>query len=64
MPAVAKFRELAIDLLMVGLPEKADRGIERLGELVARHRMFGQTCEDCVTQGHRPALLVDLPQHA
>ena len=54
--AVAQLGELAIDLLMVGLPEKADRGIERLGELIARHRMFRQACEDCVSkrQGRFP----------
>src|SRR5258708_29198353 len=37
---------------MVGLPEETDRGIERLGELIARHRPFRQACEDRVTKGH------------
>src|SRR5579862_4033638 len=53
MAALAQLGELAIDLLMVGLPEKADRGIERLGELIARHRPFGQAGEDGVGKGQR-----------
>ena len=54
---VAQLGELAIDLLMVGLPEKADRGIERLGELIARHRTFGQAGEDGVSEGQGSIVL-------
>lgn len=53
MAALAQPGELAIDLLMVGLPKKADRGIERLGELIARHGMFRQAGEDGVSKGQR-----------
>jgi hypothetical protein len=52
MAAVAQLREFALDLLVVGFPEKPDRGIERLGELIARHRTFGQASQDCVTERH------------
>src|SRR5436853_1837760 len=48
----AKPREFAINLLMVGLPKETDRGVERLGEFITRHRTFRQTCEDCVTKCH------------
>jgi hypothetical protein len=49
MAAVAQLRQLAVDLLVVGLPEEADRGVEGLGELVARHRPFGQAGKDRVS---------------
>jgi len=50
MAAIAKFRQLAIDLLMVGLPEEPDRRIEGLGELIARHRTFGQAGKDRIAK--------------
>jgi hypothetical protein len=37
---------------MVGFPEKTDRGIERLGEFIARHRPFRQAGQDGVRKGH------------
>ena len=48
--AVAVLREFAIDLLVVGLPEEPDRGVERLCELIARHRPLRQAGKDCVTE--------------
>src|SRR4029453_630195 len=50
MAAVAKAGELAINLLVVGLPEESNRRIEGLGELVARHRTFGEAGKDRVTK--------------
>src|ERR1700732_2878884 len=55
MAAVAQLRQLAVDLLVVGLPEKADRGVKSLGELIARHRPFGQAGEDRVSKRHEQA---------
>jgi hypothetical protein len=48
--AVAKFCQFAINLLVVSLPEESNGVVERLGELVARHRTFGQAGEDRVTK--------------
>src|SRR4051812_23645663 len=50
MAAVAQPRQLAVDLLMVGLPEEPDRRVERLGEFIARHRAVRQACQDRVTE--------------
>ena len=58
--AVAKPRQLAIDLLVVGLPEEPDRRIEGLGELIARHRTFRQACKDSVAKRHSRRLLLSL----
>src|ERR1700731_845928 len=52
MAAVAQLAQLAVDLLVVGLPEKTDRGVKSLGELIARHRPFGQAGEDRVSKRH------------
>ena len=51
MAALAQLGELAINLLMVGFPKKADRGVERLGELIARHGVFRQAGENGVSKG-------------
>ena len=56
MAAVAKPCQFAINLLVVGLPEESDRGVERLGELIARHRTFGQAGKDRVTKRHDAGL--------
>src|SRR5436853_4978259 len=56
MAAVAQIRQLAVNLMVVGLPEEADRGVEGLGELIARHRPFGQARKDRVTQRHANTL--------
>src|SRR5689334_9493268 len=58
MAAVAQLRQLAINLLVVGLPEETDRGIEGLGELIARHRPLGQAGEDRVGKRHGGVSLV------
>ena len=52
MAAVAKFGEFPINLLVVSLPEKSNGVVERLGELIARHRTFGQAGKDRVTKRH------------
>src|SRR6201996_8703701 len=52
MAAVAQLRQLAVDLLVIGLPEEADGGVEGLGELIARHRTFRQASEDRVAERH------------
>jgi hypothetical protein len=41
---------------MVRFPEEADRRIERLGELIARHRTFRQAGEDGITKGQNASL--------
>jgi hypothetical protein len=41
-------------LLVIGLPEKADRGVECLGELVTRHWTLSQAREDGVGEGQGP----------
>src|SRR4029434_10139020 len=56
MAAVAKFCQFPINLLVVGLPEESNGVIERLGELVARHRTFGQAGKDRVTKRHDAGL--------
>jgi hypothetical protein len=50
--AVAKPRELTINLLVVGFPEEPDGRIECLGELIARHRTFRQADQDRVAERH------------
>ena len=47
---IAQPREFAIDLLVVGFPEEPDRRVERLGELIARHRTLCQACKDRVAE--------------
>ena len=48
--AVAKPGELAVNLLVVGLPEESNGCVERLGEFIARHRTFGQAGKDRVAK--------------
>src|SRR3954454_23154890 len=64
MAAVAKFCQFAINLLVVGLPEESNGVVERLGELIARHRTFGQAGKDRVTKrqvaGLRLSGLIDI----
>ena len=54
MAALTQLGEFAIDLLVIGFPEKADRGVECLGELVTRHGALGQAREDGVGEGQGP----------
>src|SRR5829696_430837 len=56
MAAVAKFCQFPINLLVVSLPEESNGVVERLGELIARHRTFGQAGKDCVTKRHDAGL--------
>src|SRR5713226_7235185 len=49
---VAEPCELAVDLLVVRLPEEPDRRVEYLCEFIARHRTFRQADQDCVTERH------------
>src|SRR6266498_2144524 len=64
MATVAKLGELPINLLVVGLPEESNGVVERLGELIARHRTFGQAGKDRVTKrqdaGLRLSGLIDI----
>src|SRR5579872_2903297 len=54
---LAQLGELAVNLLMVSLPEKADRRIKGLGELITGHRMLGQAGQNGITKRQRSQLL-------